>query len=225
MQNRKVASVKKQSIAEKVADEIRDNIISGRILPGERLKEKELCEELNVSPTPLREAFRILQTQNLIEYNPYVGVSVVELTRKHIEDVWDTKALLEPEAAARAAGRISDRGLGALRASLKELSAVDGRSMLEFAQIDYRFHHIIAEESGNSELAKMIDGIYNKTILSRIRSVDRSRSVKQSYLEHQKIVSALEARNAEEARRAAEEHLRTSLKAILEGYDLENGGG
>ena len=90
------------------ADLIRQAIVEGRVLPGERLKEEELAQQLGISRTPVREALLILQTEGLVEASPNRGATVRSYELPDLEDMYELRALLEGNAALRAATRIDD---------------------------------------------------------------------------------------------------------------------
>ena len=221
-QNEKI-SFSRQSTAESAAAYLRNGILTGRIGPGERLKEKELCEELDISRTPLREAFRILQTQNLIEYKPYIGVSAVSLSERYIREIWDVKMLLEPSMAALAAQKRTEEQLAEMRTILEEQEKLRADDATEFTLIDNRFHHLIGEMCGNRELAELVDNVYGQTALARSRSVYLHRSIRHSLDEHREICRAILEQNADAAKELSAKHLTTSLSAIVEAVLKDRG--
>lgn len=208
-------SVVKKSIAETVADIIRNGILTGKIKPGEKLKEQELCKELNVSRTPLREAYRLLQSQNLIHYSPFVGVTVVNLTSRFVEEMWFIKSLLVPQSVALAAGNASPEQVSALFAITEELESRCGDSPEIFYSLDSKLHLAIAWFSGNEELHKLLTNIYDSTVLARSLTVVNSRSIKNSCDEHRMILNAIAAKDAQSGVARTLEHLERSRRAIL----------
>ena len=104
-------------------DEIRRGIVEGRYRPGERLVEQRIAEELDLSRTPVREAFRRLQSEGLVEVQPNRGVSVRGLTVDEIGDLYELRARLEAMAAERAATRALAEELVKLTESETEFAA------------------------------------------------------------------------------------------------------
>jgi len=211
----KVSSIVKKSIAQSVADKIKTAILTGNLKPGERLKEQDLCDELNVSRTPLREAYRILQSQALIEYNPYQGVFVAELTEKYIRELWFIKCLLEPEAAALAARHITESGIAQMEEILDDAEVSNLITPYDFVMYDNKFHGAIAANSGNEELHKIIVQSYESTLLPRSRTVIKNRTILSSHEEHKRIFSAIRNGDIEAARKHTLEQLDAGLDAVL----------
>lgn len=208
-------SIVKKSIAETVADSIRDAILAGKFQPGEKLKEQELCKELNVSRTPLREAYRILQTQNLINYSPYVGVTVAELTPRFVEELWYIKALLAPQCVALAAENATPSQIDALYAILEEQKGLWEKSPELFHSLDNKLHLAIAACAGNTELHKLLATLYEGTGLARSLTLLNRDSIKHSCSEHRLIVDAVANKDKESGMRHMLEHLERSKRAIL----------
>lgn len=212
-------SVVKKSIAETVADIIRNGILMGKIKPGEKLKEQELCKELNVSRTPLREAFRLLQTQNLINYSPYVGVTVVTLTPRFVEEMWFIKSLLVPQSVALAAKNATPGQVAQLFGVAAELEERCAESPELFYSLDSKFHLAVAQAAGNEELYKLLTNIYESTVLARSLTVLSRRSIRNSCDEHRLIVEAVAAKDAETGVQHMLEQLARSREAILATID------
>lgn len=210
-----ISSYVKKSIAESIASLIRTDILTGNMKPGDKLKEQELCSILNVSRTPLREAFRILQSQNLITYSPYVGVFVSNLTEKYILDMWEIKFIIEPESSFLAAANRTDKNLEELKEILDDAEANCLTVLDKYVLVDNRFHSCVAKSSGNEELRKMIDNIYECTSLPRSRTFTGNRPPKISHEEHLLIYNALQRGEAESAKALTHRHLESGRQAVL----------
>jgi len=208
-------SVVRKSIAETVAEIIRNAILMGKIKPGEKLKEHELCKELNVSRTPLREAYRLLQSQNLVSYSPYVGVTVVKLTPRFVEEMWFIKSQLVPQSVALAAEKASPEQVDSLFSIALELKNRCNESPELFHSLDSNLHLTIASFADNAELYKLLTNIYDSTVLARSLTVVNSRSIKNSCDEHQRILDAIAAKDTQSATKHTQDHLERSRKAIL----------
>ena len=108
------------------ADLIRQAVLDGRVLPGQRLKEEELAQQFGISRTPIREAMLVLQTEGLLEAAPNRGATVRSYDIPALEEMYDLRAVLEGHAARRAASRVSSEHLQELRASCKRFRTLVG---------------------------------------------------------------------------------------------------
>ena len=103
-----------KTIAEQVYDLLKKRILYHEIMPGERLLEVALCESLKVSRTPVREAFRLLQQDGLVERIPQGGVQVTDLSLDDLKEVSALRTVLEVYAAELACEKISEEEIGKL---------------------------------------------------------------------------------------------------------------
>src|SRR5512137_2238156 len=106
------AVIKFKSLTDQVYEFLSNSIIEGRIKPGEKLLENELCHQFGISRSPLRECFRILEAEGLINISPRKGAFVREFDRQDLEDVFPVRAVLEGLAARLAVKNIGDKEIG-----------------------------------------------------------------------------------------------------------------
>jgi DNA-binding GntR family transcriptional regulator len=182
------------SLREQIREHIVDGIVSGRWKPGERIVERRIATELQVSQTPVREALRELETLRLIESAPNKGVRVRDLTAADLEEIYPVRAGLEQIAAELAADRLA-RDTSALEPEVSALYAADLASDGE-AQVRHTvaFHRELVRASGNSVLLHTWEslGIEIWTALS-IRWLGTRQ---QSYAEeHEAVVAAFRQRD------------------------------
>ncbi|MEV8564321.1 GntR family transcriptional regulator [Streptomyces sp. NPDC051322] len=177
------------SLREQIREHIVEGIVSGRWQPGERIVERRIAVELEVSQTPVREALRELETLRLIESAPNKGVRVRNLTAADLEESYPVRAGLEQIAAELAADRLA-ADVSVLEPSVAALYAAD-RTADSAAQVRYTvaFHRELVRAAGNGVLLHTWEslGIEVFTALS-IRWLG---TVQQSYAEeHQALVEA-----------------------------------
>lgn len=193
-----------------VRDHIRDGIAEGRYLPGERLREGAIAEELKVSRTPIREAMRTLEAEGLIMIEPWKGITVATLSRRQVSDFYAYRELIEGLAAEMAARVITDDDIERLDVSLLRLE--DGREQTgsELGSGNEQFHQMIFDISGNRFLTKSEEVINTAKILiwkPVYRNDERWESAQH---EHRKLFDALRARDPIVAKAAAKEHVRNA---------------
>ncbi|MGW8376505.1 GntR family transcriptional regulator [Streptomyces sp. ODS28] len=177
------------SLREQIHEHIVDGIVSGRWKPGERIVERRIAVEMQVSQTPVREALRELEAMRIIESAPNKGVRVRELTAADLEEIYPVRAGLEQIAAELAAPRLAD-DVSALRPHVEALYEADRDGDGE-AQTRHTvgFHRELVRASGNSVLLHTWEGLGIEvwTALS-IRWLG---TVQQSYAEeHEAVMEA-----------------------------------
>lgn len=214
--------IERDSVADRVAEQLRMLIISGKLLPGEKIVEEELCKEMEISRTPLREAFRVLQVEGFLSHKPRCGVTVASYTINDIEELWDLRTVLEATAASRAA-RQQHSGIK------KELNdMVNGSRLIQeydsyaFSEHDTNFHVFIAKCSGNKWFENELINLWKKSSLPRRVLLRDIESAKKSCQEHERIVRAIENGDVVGAYEAMEQHMKNSLERIKGKLNTEN---
>jgi DNA-binding GntR family transcriptional regulator len=197
-----------------VYGELRRRILDLELRPGQRLYEPELSATLRVSRTPLREALRLLLAEDLIEQLPTGGMVVRGLSAADIRELYGVRAVLEGLITAEAAGRLDDAGAGALRALVaRNRRLVDLPDDAMHAGHD--FHLRIAGIAGHewaSRLHAQVDGHMTRYRAFTNRTQERRSA---ALAEHEAILDALLARDAERARALAETHVLHARDAAL----------
>ncbi|GIF72260.1 GntR family transcriptional regulator [Asanoa siamensis] len=189
-----MASPVVQSLPRQIREYIVEGIVNGRWKPGERIVERRIAAELNVSQTPIREALRELEVLRLIESAPNKGVRVRDLTAADLEEIYPVRAALEQLAASLAAPRLG-ADVSVLEPEVAALYAADRGGDGE-AQVRHTvaFHRLLVRASGNEVLLHAWEslGIEVWTTLS-IRWLGTRQ---QSYAEeHEAIVEAFRRRD------------------------------
>ena len=216
-------------------DRIKNMILDGRLVRGERLpSERALSEVLGVSRPTVREAIRALVAMHILEVRHGSGTFVssrsmnqlirpvqfaIALADTGLRDLFDVRGLIEPGAAALAAQRASDAQLQAIDecVALSRRCQDDHR---EFAQVDFRLHGLIVEASHNGLLINLHESIAALTLESRTITVELPGVIQVAVEEHEPIAQALLDRNApaaEAAMRRHLEHVRDMVLAALRG--------
>ena len=220
--------VSRVTLGEQVAAQLSVQIAEGRWKPGEKLpSESELCFALNIGRSTLREALKSLAFVGMVQMRPGDGTYVIEGTRllierimahgllktdKELQDVGETRLLIERETTALAAERANSEDLRRLDALMEEMTkSLDG-SGRDFVDLDVEFHLAIAQCSKNQmlfELLTPIRGVLKEWIS---KSQELPRIKENALLQHAKILSAIRSREPERARHAMLTHLQTCEK-------------
>lgn len=198
---------------------IRDKLARGEVEPGQKLSRRKLAEEIGVSPALVQHALGQLEQAGLVECRPQSGTYVRELTADEFANLCDLRELIEPYAAARAAGRITPAQLKVLENSCRRYHSWEERvsktdSPLELWKIhsalideEQVFHGTILNAAGNTLLANLIQSL---RLLGQVRHNFAMSSLTNSpnvAAEHERIVTALAAHDAEHARQNMLEHI------------------
>ena len=200
-------------LTNQVFDKIRDDIVSGRLAPESPLSEADLCEQLEVSRTPVREALIKLSEEELVVIYPHVGTFVAPISLEAVRVGQYIREHLECALVADAARRIDDDGRKRLRENIREQVAA-AKNPDEFYRLDNVFHALIAELGGYAGAWNAI--LRAKTQFDRVRYLtvqDKSR-VKEILAEHNLIVDAIISGDAETATNSVRSHLRTVFANI-----------
>jgi DNA-binding GntR family transcriptional regulator len=199
---------------------LRAAILGGHLAAGEKVTEQDISALLQVSRTPLREAFRRLEAEGLVTPSPSRGVVVRGLTWQDFEDIYEIRAVLEPLAARRAASRVTPEFLEELRGYLDLAEFFAGkRRFKDVEQQNSLFHRAIYGICGNARLrdtlAELIDYVHRSPLYQQ-HGPGSSLELLQ---EHRRIFDALAARDPKAAERAAREHSLTNNRRVIQEQD------
>ncbi|MGF1561050.1 MAG: GntR family transcriptional regulator [Geminicoccaceae bacterium] len=210
-----------EPLSARIAEAIRAMILTGDLKPGQRVPERLLTEQFAVSRTPLREAFRTLASEGLLELLPNRGAVVVVHSRKVLLESIEMIEILESAAGALAAERADDeriRHIAALTFEMK--SAFLREDHLDYYRINNRIHRAIVEAAGNSVLAR--EHALINARLYRLRFAPNREIVGRWQIamsEHEAILEALQARDGVRLSRLLREHLSHAWRRT--GFDVE----
>lgn len=213
----------RRSLHEDVAERLRELITEGLLAPGSRLNERVLCEQLRVSRTPLREAFKLLAGGRLIELLPNRGARVARLSRADVVHLFELMASLEGLSGELAAARRTESELTEIRALHYEMLAAHVRRDLHaYYHLNRAIHVAINRCTRNPALAETYDAINSRIQNLRFRSNFNVDKWDVAVREHELMIEALSAGNAPGLRAILEEHLRHKCEAVLSALDDES---
>lgn len=185
-------------------------ILDGELAPGDRLKEKEIAQQLGISSTPVREALQVLDTEGLIELVPNRGATVRSYDAETLEELYRLRALLEGHAAHQAALHITEAQLSMLEASNARFTEL--QDLRDLVHENLTFHALVLEAAGGVKLPELIHSVMNIPLVYRIIWYSpEQRVVSEAY--HRQLVDVFRDRDAARAQQVMESH-------ILEVRDL-----
>ena len=201
-----------------VADALRALIIEGTLAPGARLNERALCDRLRVSRTPLREAFRVLASEGLIELTPNRGAQVVALSEQDVQDAFELMGALEALAGELACARITPDETAQIKALTFQMLACRARRDLPaYYRLNRQIHDRINVAARNRALAEAYAKQNLRIQNLRFRSNFDEEKWAKAARQHEAMVEALEARDGPRLASILRDHLRAKCDAVLEG--------
>ncbi|MGM7646114.1 GntR family transcriptional regulator [Nocardia sp. JW2] len=204
----------KKSLRDQAYEELRDRIIDLRLSPGQRLVERDLATELDISRIPLREALHLLEREGLVVIVPRQGAIVAPFTVADVRDLFDVRESLEVLAARLAAERAESADLTALRAQLTAARrATERGEQAAIAAANAGFHAIIVEISGNPLLQSLL-----RPLESRVRwlfHLTKERDPGTQCDEHEALYAAIAAGDPQAAADIAYRHVASGREPSL----------
>ena len=210
------------SIADQIFEQLEREILAGKYPRGEMLSELRLSEEMGVSRTPIREAIRRLEQENILE-EAGRGVIVVGISREDMLDMYEIRVRIEGLAAEWAAERISDEALNEMRETVElqrfdtEKQGIDNSNQIK--NLDSRFHEQLYKATGSRALDITLSNLHKKMTKFRMASVSKRSRALQSVEEHEAILDALTRHDPEAARIAVEQHVSKARDRMREMLD------
>ena len=200
---------------------LREAIISGHFKAGARLVETDLCKQLGVSRTSVREAIRVLSSEKLLILVPNKGPSVADISAEEATQIYHVRKMLEGEAAALAAKNTSDEDFSEMKRALECFEqAVNDNDAPSRLSATSDFYEAIIQRSGNQVIGDLIHGLLARVNLLRARTMSIPGRPKHSADELRKIYEAIVEHDARGARAAAVEHVASAYKEVKDNLAL-----
>ena len=207
------------ALAEKVASVLRRAIVQGKFVPGERLPEIWLSKQLGVSRAPIREAFRILGIEGLVEVIPQKGARVRGLTSRDVENIYELRSALDSLAVRLAIPQLQERDFVHLQKLLSQMkSYLEKGDNHSYQRLNSEFHDLFYQRSQNQWLCDVYNGLMKHIMRLRSFSLSLSGRLTQSYKEHIEIIEAIKSNKIREAEELSGRHTQKAGRALLQLY-------
>ncbi|WP_010314705.1 GntR family transcriptional regulator [Saccharopolyspora spinosa] len=211
-------------LRERVVAEIRETILTGQVEPGAILPETELANQLGVSRGPVRDALATLEREGLVTSKPNRRARVVVLGLRDVEEIYSLRGSMETLAAQRAATNATDADLQKMRKVLAKMdAALEGQDLVELSRLDAAFHDHIYEASRHDRLYQAWADLRSQVtlfLISRNTNAVTSRDIVIG--EHEALLEALTARDADLLVRLTEEHLRGAYERLRDALIMSS---
>lgn len=212
-----------RTLTQRIYNHIRRRIETGVLLPGTRLDEKLLSEEMAVSRTPLREAIGLLAQDGLVDRKPYRANFVKTFSASQISDLYEVRKVLECLAVRLAVKRMSSDDIGTCRRILADVGAALKDGNLEaYSEADDRFHLFFILRSGNEVLIDTLGRLRSQIRVVRSAANRDPNVVERTAHERPLILAAIEARDADRAARLMEEHIDGVKQSMATGLECRS---
>jgi len=207
--------VAKPPVSDHVVATVRERILGGELLPGAHLIEQELAAEFGVGRPTVREALRRLLADELVELLPHRGVRVRRLSPRDLAELYVVREPVECLAARLAAGAPTATIASLRRLHREAARAIARGDRLGYLRLNARFHHGIAEATGNRTLITLLERLNTQLIGYQFVAAVGPAELETSQRDHGELVAALAAGDPARAEALMRRHLRASRRAIL----------
>ena len=205
-----------------IVDDLKEGIIAGRYKPGQRLREADLALKYSVSKTPVREALRYLASIGFVELVPNVGARVKNINVAEVKELFQIQIVLERLAVEEAITNLGKADYDRLEEYISQMKdCLQRKDYRGYEKANMDFHALIWERSGNKNLFKMLQNVYER--LHKTRAVMRWQPEVSwaKVSEHRAILDALVKKDHDKAKELLSSHIEGFRKAIVAALKKE----
>ena len=211
----RVTSINRTSLHEELTDRIRSMVVEGVLVAGEKVPERELCEKLGVSRTPMREALKVVAADGLLDLVPGRGARVSAITLADLEEVFPLMAALEALAGELACEKINNAQLKIIKSEHKEmLKQFRNQNLTAYFKHNENIHEVILQAAGNETLKTMHLSLALRIRRARYMANMTPKRWQQAVNEHEEILVALDNRDGQALGAILKRHLQNKFNAV-----------
>jgi DNA-binding GntR family transcriptional regulator len=219
-------AIGRQALHAAVVARLRDMITEGQLAPGQRLNERVLCEQLDISRTPLREAFKVLATEGLIVLLPNRGAQVAKMGRDEVVHAFQVMGALEGLSGELACANITDEELAEIKELHRRMTACHRkRDLPGYYRLNRAIHERINGAARNPVLTQVYRTVNARLHALRFRSNFDRKRWDAALAEHERMIELLETRDGEAMRKLLVEHLAHKCAAAVLALMQDEGAG
>lgn len=211
----------RKSLGERVYENLKQAVITGKIVPASRLIESRLAEALGISRTPVREAIHMLEREGYLKKLPRGGFTVLGFSRRDIEETFGIRSILESYAARLAAAKHQEAALKPLEDKIKAYQqCLDANDLDSLLKINTEFHELLYALSQSPRLVKMINDLKDQIYRYRKLILKNERLARISNEDHKRMLEYIRRRDEEGVEKLVRDHLIRGQKAVLDQIDI-----
>ncbi len=210
-----------KTLREKIVEVLREAIIKQKIKPGERITELEVAERFGISRTPIREAFRQLESEGFLTIVPRKGAVVSDIEEQDIKDFYELKGILEGYAARQAVKRMTEKDIVRLEQFNIEIEEYAKRQDVSgMTKAHNAFHELILETCGNRKIKQVVTGLVRQFLRFRFY-VASLVHVQEILREHTEIVAAIRSGDGDRAEASMKINAHLGLEVLLKEFSTD----
>lgn len=222
MEKKRKKIITRKSLNETIYQDIKDRILKGSLSSDLKLQEDNLTEDYSTSRTPIRDALRRLEQENLIEKLHYGGYKIRELTLKEIEEVYGIRRALESYAASLATQRIKPQDIGKLEEILeRSRRAASENDYTAFIQLNTEFHRFLYFLSDSELLIKILKNVWDYFYRYRRLILNEQHNLEAAVRDHEAMIAKMKVKDAEAVEKLVKEHVDDALKVLLKQIEKD----
>ena len=216
----RIIKQKRQNLSAIAYEFIKEKIVNGELKSGDIITEKAIGETLNMSRTPVKNAFAKLEMENYLVCIDGIGTMVKGLSLKELHDIYDVRKALESMALESGIDNIDKKELENIKKSLedmlKKLRNSEKISHKEIGEIDLKFHNLIIDSSNNHYIKSLMDTISSQIQRYRFEAYVITDTDEESVSRHLNLIKLMEDKNYEELENELKKHIDWSFEMVKE---------
>lgn len=198
-----------------VFNTLREAILRGDLVPGERLMELQLAAKLGVSRTPIREAIRMLEQEGLAITIPRKGAIVAGMTEKDMQDVLEIREALEELSVQVACDKITDEEIAELQNNMKNFEhSLKSGDLKKMAHADVEFHDVIYRATDNPKLINMLNNLREQMYRYRVEYLKNPQNHEQLLHEHEAIYKGIVEKDKSAVTEMIRKHISNQVAVV-----------
>ena len=211
-------TIAQQSLHDELLNRLRKMIIDGQFVPGDKIPERQLCDQFGVSRTPLREALKVLAAEGLVQLAPNRGAMVAALTPEEWEECLPMVATVESLAGELACASITDEEILAIKGLHAGMLAAYAAGNLDaLLAMNREFHRGIVAAARNQLLAAIHDNLFFRVGRHRLAPHRSKEKTAKALADHEDIIEALEARQSQRLAGLLQRHIEHTYRSVWRG--------
>lgn len=210
-----VDPIVRRTLHDELLERLRQLIIDGELVPGEKVPERELCERFGVSRTPLREALKVLANDGLVTLTPNRGAMIADLTLEDLEEAFPVMGALEALSGEMACANITDAEIAQISKLHQSMVAhYERRELKDYFRTNQKIHEMILAAARNQTLSSLYRGLEGRIRQARYLANMSTTRWTQAVQEHERMIEALEVRDGAALAKILKSHLANKFETV-----------